>query len=70
MVDFNTLDLLKAPPEDPFSAPIFLCRSCCGIHYEHTFVCKVCGLELFDEIERPPAKADGIGGRTESPYTG
>jgi len=21
-------------------------------------------------IERPPAKADGIGGRTESPYTG
>ena len=26
---------------------------------------------LFEQtIERPPAKADGIGGRTESPYTG
>ena len=23
MVDFNPLDLLKAPPEDPFRAPIF-----------------------------------------------
>ncbi len=34
MVDFNTLDLLKAPPEDPFRAPIFLCRKCCGLHYE------------------------------------
>ena len=30
MVDFYTLDLLKAPPEDPFRAPIYCVASVAG----------------------------------------